>query len=217
MYQFKIGDKYTLNDWGLLLSTFEIGAAEPKTNYIDIPGGDGSIDLTEALTGEIAYDNRTITATFTLNQPRDEWRPIMDVVRAYCHGRKFNIVAPNDDDHYYIGRVNVGPLEIDGVIATFEMTIVCDPYKYKKDLTVHDFTIDASGTLITTLINARRRVVPTVTVNNTTQMIKGSASVSLNAGTHKVTSIPLIVGDNAITFNAIEGTTIQISYQEGGL
>lgn len=214
MNQFRIGEQFTLDTWGALLSTFEIGEAQPKTNYIDIPGGDGSIDLTEALTGEVAYENRTITATFTLNQPRSEWRTIMDQIRAYCHGRKFNIKAPYDDDHYFIGRVNIGPLERDGALATFEMTITCDPYKYKNDLTVHDLTIGPSGTLAVTLTNARRTAIPTVTINNTTQMIKGSASVSLNAGTHRVNVIPLIQGDNAITFNAIEGTTIRVSYQE---
>lgn len=214
MNQFRIGEQFTLDTWGALLSTFEIGEAQAKTNYIDIPGGDGSIDLTEALTGEVTYENRTITATFTLNQPRSEWSTIMDQIRAYCHGRKFNIKAPYDDDHYFIGRVNVGPLERDGALATFEMTITCDPYKYINDLTVHNFTIGSSGTLTVTLINSRRTAIPTVTINNTTQMIKGSASVSLNAGTHRVNAIPLIQGDNAITFNAIEGTTIQVSYQE---
>lgn len=217
MNQFKIGEQYTLDTWGALLSTFEIGEAQPKTNYIDIPGGDGSIDLTEALTGEVAYENRTIRATFTLTQPRAEWRAIIDQIRAYCHGRKFNIEAPDDAEHYFIGRVTIGPLEIDGAIATFDLTAICEPYKYKNERTVHDFTIGSSGTLTVTLINSRRRAIPSLTINNTTQVQKGAVSLSLSAGEHLITSLPLTEGENVLTFTANQGTTIKISYQEGGL
>ena len=217
MYQFKIGDKYTANDWGLLLANFEIGEAEPKTNYIDIPGGDGSIDLTEALTGEISYGNRTITATFTLIQSRAQWRPMMDAIRAHCHGRKFTILVPNDDEYYYIGRANIGALEINGSSASFEMTITCEPFKYRSELTVHNLTLGAGGTSTVTLINDRKRVVPTITVNNPTQVQKGAVSVSLSAGANVVTSLPMTQGENVLTFTAAAGTTIQVSYREGGL
>lgn len=217
MNQFTIGIKKTLDDWGILLSSFEIGEAQPKTNYIDLPGSDGSIDLTEALTGEIAYQDRIIKATFTIKPPRSNWRSLMDTIRAYCHGRKLTIIAPDDADHTYIGRVNVGSLQIDGELATFDMTITCDPYKYKADLTEYDFTIGATGTLTTTLVNARRRVIPLIEVSASTQVVFGTVSVSLNAGVHVVTSIVLVEGNNSITLTAAVGTTIHIEYREGAL
>lgn len=217
MNQFTIGIKKTLDDWGILLSSFEIGEAQPKTNYIDLPGNDGSIDLTEALTGEIAYRDRTIRATFTIKPPRSGWTATIDAIRAYCHGRKLHIVVPDDADHYYIGRVNVGTLQIDGQIATFDVTITCDPFKYKNDVTEYDFTIGATGTLTTTLVNARRRAIPTITVSALTDVDLGTVSLSLAAGTHVVTSIVLVEGNNSITLTAAVGTTIHIEYQEGAL
>ncbi len=217
MNQFKLGIKNTFDDWDILLSSFEIGEAQPKTNYIDLPGNDGSIDLTEALTGEIAYRDRTIEATFTFKPPRSGWRAMIDTIRAYCHGRKLHIVVPDDADHYYIGRVNVGALQIDGQIAAFDMTIVCDPFKYKNDVTEYDFTIGAIGTLTTALVNTRKRAIPTITVSALTQVTFGAVSVSLSAGPHVVTSIVLVEGNNTLTLTAAEGTTVHIEYQEGAL
>lgn len=216
MYQFKIGSKYTSDDWGLLLSSYEIGEAPVKTNYIDIPGGDGSIDLTEALTGEIVYGNRNIKALFTMLGARSTWQGIMDQVRA-VHGRKFVIVAPNDPNHYFIGRVSIGALIKENSSASFQMEITCEPWRYKNDVTVYDFTIGATGTLDTTLVNGRKSAIPTITVSNTTQVVFGTVIKSLGAGTHVVTDIVLVEGNNAITFNAAQGTTVSVSYQEGVL
>lgn len=216
MYQFKIGVKYTLDDWGLLLSSFEIGEAPVKTNYINLPGGDGSIDLSEALTGDVSYGDRQIKATFTMIGARSSWQSTMDQVRA-CHGRKFVIIAPNDPNHYFIGRVSIGALIKENSSASFEMTITCEPWRYKNDVTVYDFTIGVTGTLATTLVNGRKRAIPTITVSNTTQVIFGSTSASLGAGTHLLTSVVLVEGNNSITFNAAQGTTINITYQEGVL
>ena len=39
---------HSFYDLNLILSGVEITPAKPKTNYVDIVGGDGSIDMTEA-------------------------------------------------------------------------------------------------------------------------------------------------------------------------
>lgn len=52
------------NDFGFLLSHFELEIPEVQTNYIDVVGRDGSIDLTEIL-GQVNYKNRDLNLTFT--------------------------------------------------------------------------------------------------------------------------------------------------------
>lgn len=217
MLQFKIGDKLTADDWALLLRSYEIDEPEVKTNYIELPVGDGSIDLTEALRGEVSYRDRQIRATFTIIAPRATWRAKLDEIRAYCHGRKLVIVAPEDPDHYYIGRVSVGYLIKEASSAEFTVTITADPYKYKNDETVHTFTIGSSGTRTVTLVNARRRAVPTMTTTNTTQVVIPGVSSAYNAGTHKLVNFVLSEGSNPFTFNAAQGTVITIRYQEATL
>ena len=52
-YRMVMADGYTLEP------------PEPKTYTIDIPGGDGVIDLTESLSGDVVYNNRHQEFTFT--------------------------------------------------------------------------------------------------------------------------------------------------------
>ena len=51
----KFDNIHSVNDLGLSLSTVEITPPEPKTYIIEIAGADGSLDLTEALTGDVKY------------------------------------------------------------------------------------------------------------------------------------------------------------------
>ena len=48
----KINNKHTFRDYGLYVTnTNPVSPPEAKTEYIEIPGRNGAIDLTEALTG----------------------------------------------------------------------------------------------------------------------------------------------------------------------
>ena len=48
---------HTERDWGLKLLSVYIPMPAPKTQLVDIPGGDGNIDLTE-INGRPAYSDR---------------------------------------------------------------------------------------------------------------------------------------------------------------
>ena len=45
----RFGDYHSYNDFSLILTSKTIGTPTPKTETIDIPGGDGVLDLTEFL------------------------------------------------------------------------------------------------------------------------------------------------------------------------
>lgn len=60
-----IFDKFhTWLDWQLILTAKSVTPPEVKTYYVDIDGRSGSLDLSEALTGEISYQDRTVSASF---------------------------------------------------------------------------------------------------------------------------------------------------------
>lgn len=44
----------------IVLENFKIGLPEPKLTTIDIPGRNGKLDMSEALTGYISYYNREV-------------------------------------------------------------------------------------------------------------------------------------------------------------
>ena len=54
------GDKNTFDDWHLIPTSRPVIAPPPfRSHTEDIPGGFGSLDLSEALTGYPLNDNRT--------------------------------------------------------------------------------------------------------------------------------------------------------------
>ena len=59
------GDKNTWDDWKLVPSNRPvIDPPTQKTNYIDIPGADGSLDISTALTGYPVYNDRVGSIEF---------------------------------------------------------------------------------------------------------------------------------------------------------
>ncbi|MCR2365447.1 hypothetical protein NSR35_26285, partial [Salmonella enterica] len=61
MKQIIIKGKKTYDDLGLLLAPdSSIGEAKVKTYLVDIPNGNGTLDLSEAITGEVSFEDREI-------------------------------------------------------------------------------------------------------------------------------------------------------------
>lgn len=216
MNQLQFDDVRSYDDWDIYLSSYEIGDAEPKENYIDIPAGDGSIDLTEALTGEVSYENRSFTATLTLKPPRSDWMALLDEIRAYLNGRVRTLIEPDDTEHYYIGRFKTS-FNKDGVLGILTVTGTVEPYKYKNNPTVRNVTLQENGTSNITLKNSRKRVIPTITTSAQVTIKMGNVTRVIVAGTHRLTNIILTEGDNLLTITGTQGTTIKFEYQEGAL
>ena len=58
----RIGEKHTYRDWNLGWVGVTIDFPEAKTYLVDLPGGNGSIDLTTTLTGgDVKYKDRNIS------------------------------------------------------------------------------------------------------------------------------------------------------------
>lgn len=194
---------------------FSIQAPQPKIYTVEIPFSSNVIDLTESF-GEVAYQQRQVNFTLEKLRPKDTWyQDYSNFVNQY-NGKVVQLVAPYDTTHYFLGRVSVAPMRR-GDHLSFDVSVLCEPYRYKNDPTVVNLTIDATGTLTTTLVNSRKKVIPTITVSASTQVVFGSISKTISAGTHTLTDIVLVEGNNSITFNAAEGTTITVTYQEGAL
>ena len=49
---------HTLNDWGLAIGNNDyIGDVEQENYYVDVPGADGFLDFSEAITGRRIFKN----------------------------------------------------------------------------------------------------------------------------------------------------------------
>lgn len=218
MKQVKIGSKWTFTDYGLLLSpNSSVGEAKPKTHYIDIPFGDGFIDLTESLTGEVPYDKREIDFSLVLPADSNKWDGIRkELVNSY-HGRKQEIIMPQYPNYRLIGRLSVGAIDEDKAVATIPISAICEPYMLKKDKTIVNKVVPSGGALTMILSNERMATVPTFTVNNNVQIVYNNKTYNHSAGTFRNAGIVLLQGDNNITIKGAVGTTVKIEYQEGAL
>ena len=133
--------------------------AEPsvKTNYIDVPGANGSLDYTEALTSSVLFGNRTGQWDFIVDLPYSISAELGDYLKLtngvtnalayqsailkFFHGRKFDQIILADEleydfrnavvgGYYYTGRIAVKPglATKDYIQITLQYNL--EPYKH---------------------------------------------------------------------------------------
>ena len=205
----------SFRDWGIYLSSIVIDDPKPKEIYVDIPNGDGALDLTEALTGEVHYESRPFEAVFTI-KPETYSVELVRYLRGYLNGKQRTIRTKEEPGYYLIGRCATS-IKKDGVLAVLTVKATCQPWKYKNDVTAINMTIGASGTNTLNLTNERRRVIPTITASAAVTIAFNGKTISVNAGTQRLTNIALSYGDNLLTITGAEGTTVLFEYKEGAL
>lgn len=128
------GDKNTWDDWHLIPSKRpSFNPPTVKSQYVDIPGGNGVLDLTESLTGYPLYNTRTGSWEFYVENGFKPWDELYSEISNYLHGQKLRAILEDDPGFYYEGRFTVDEWNSDSWWST--ITISYDVYSYKKELT----------------------------------------------------------------------------------
>ena len=204
-------DVHSYTDLNLVLSEVNLPPAIPKTTFIDIPGGDGSVDLTEAL-GEVKYKSREGSFTFTAF-PTDDFEVKKRQVSNLLNGKRCKIRLDKDPDYYWIGRCVVDEYASDKNVHTIVVAFVVAPYKLKNSLTT--VTVPAGTSVVRTLQNARKTVVPSITCTAEATILFNGITFKFNSGTHKNLDIELKEGGNQVTVTSTKA--VVFTYQEGDL
>lgn len=226
-------DKHTIDDWNLVTTNIKIGVPEVKTNYIEIPGMNGSLDLTE-FNGEVVYQNREIEFTFFYEDEdyigHSNSILMEQTLRQYLHGQEMDVVLDSDKSFFWHGRVNVSEFDMYNGYATITVVLNAEPYKY--DTTFNDdkwlwdpfdfetgiinvarFTV--SGTKKVELLNRAMPTSPTITSTAVMKVKYKSMTYTVPKGTTKMYDIRLYEGTNELTFTG--NGTVEIIYQGGVL
>lgn len=127
------GNIHSYNDLHLFLKRVEIGSPTAKTSSVDIEGGNGKIDTTNALTDIIFYNNRKLTFKFVKINDGSWHNSYLSSLLNSLHGKHLKIRLDADARYYYMGRLSVdgaSDLKFDEVSITCD----CEPYKYLTDL-----------------------------------------------------------------------------------
>ena len=213
MTDIRFGTQWAHADFGLIVAPYAIPQPEPQTNYVDVPGRDGALDLTEAF-GTVRYLDREIPLTLYALCPFDS---TVSNFAAAVHGRRMNVIFDRDPTYYYDARITIEDVSMEDGFCTLSLTCKAKPYKQKNSTTTVTNNVTTTATI--TLTNGRMPAVPTITV--TAQMTiaytlnEQSYTSTLAAGTHSVASLVLPQGDTSIT---VTGTgTITFVYREGAL
>ena len=206
------GSYHSYDDFNLLLVSKEVGSPNVKVTEIEIPGADGTLDLTDFF-GEAKYDNLTHKFQFQTIVPQSNFLSLFSTIKNAIHGKKQRIILDDDPSFYYVGRCFVSAFTNAKNIGTISIECECDPWKYKLNQTVISREIVNSGTVI--LTNSRKRAVPSITTTASMTISFGSGSWSVSAGTTTIPELELVEGSNTVT---VTGTgTITFAYQEAGL
>lgn len=125
--------KNTWTDWNLVPSSPpQFTPPEPYTNYVDIPGRvEGPIDLSEVLTGEVAYKNcegewSFVSADYTENRTAK-----YSELKNFLHGKQVMIITEEDPDHYRFGRMFVSsPPQTGKGPNVYSLKYIVEPLRY---------------------------------------------------------------------------------------
>ena len=201
-------------EWGLLLTVCNKGTPEPKSNFVSVEGRDGDLDLSEALTGEIKFNDRTDEYGFNfLDGTRQERQILMDKVCGFLHGRKRNIILPDWPDYYSVGRITVTDRKNYMGYGEMSLQAVCEPWLYKRIPTTVVKVLTDTDQEIICLNSGVKTVIPEIQTTGQTTVTFGDYTTTVNQGTHKLLDISFPSGTNIIK---ARGTgTITLTWTEG--
>ena len=122
----------TWMDWHLIPSS-RPAIAHPSivTKFIEVPGSDGMLDLTDYLTGKALYGQRQGSISFVVANDFEHWETIRQNITKTLHGKKLKMVLQDDPEYYYEGRFTVGNWESGADHSSISITYNLEPYKIR--------------------------------------------------------------------------------------
>lgn len=145
--------RHTSLDWFLApIERPSIGKAEVKEQYIDIPGTNGGLDLTESLTGFPLYNMIEGSFEFRILNDRKmpqlddngdligekeiSWEVLNRDIRSFLNGQKAFMMFEDDPSWFYEGRFTVDRYDSSD-ISFSKIIINYKVYPFKRLSTIH--------------------------------------------------------------------------------
>ena len=229
---------HTLDEWEMALGNNNyIGDPEMETTYIKVPGRNGLIDATEAISGRRIYKKRQLE--FELGGVRDRlnWDSIISGFRNNIDGRICRLTLDNDKSHYWRGRVYIKGFDRFRELGTFTLAVpTADPYKYsvtssaepwlwdpfnfETDYITYIGAITVNGTETVTIPAGHMATSPDLVVSDKTSssftVEADSVTYTLAAGSNKIPAI-IVGGDSDVELTFSGNAKVQIVYRSGSL
>lgn len=227
MISCKIGQYDMYETFGLMLASKNIAPPAPQIKMVDVIGRNGSIDMSEAVTGSVRYNNRDIELTFLYLG--NEGNDVITRLYSFLHGRKLPIIFGDDPLFYYIGRIKCTKLKDLKHGEKVTMKIDADPFKYDIEPSSVDWEWDifdfetglinelndliVDGEISVSLVCRQNAEIPTIICSNAMEMEFDGNRYQLKAGENNLYRVIFLEGYNDIKF--IGHGTVSIEYVGG--
>lgn len=225
-----IGTKNTWDDWHLIPRTRPlVNPPEVKVSQVEIPGGDGSIDLTSVLAGRPTYKNRTGSWEFIVENGFKEWSVLYSEIMAYLHGQKLTATLEDDPNYFYEGRFSVNNWKSDQHYSTIVIDYDVGPYKKEKgigDAWIWDTfnfetgviqtseNVPCNGSVAITITGGFDPVVPIIIVSASGFKVTfAGVQYNLTKGNNYIPEIVITHGENTFLFTG--NGTVTVDYRGG--
>lgn len=216
---------HSYTDWHLRLKQIEIGLPEAYTEYVEVPGMNGYLDLTEAQYGGVTYGMRTLKFTF---DARDctyiRWPELLSRIAKDLHGKEKRIILDIDSGYYYSGRCSIDTQKTNEVLAEIGIECYCNPYKidvtssdepWKWDTfsfidgiirSTSDISINSTSGWQEVILAGYAYNETLTIVSNAAMLLKyRNGTYSITAGENIMYDVQLYEGDNELYFQG-QGT-----------
>lgn len=200
----------------ILIDGYTLEPPEPKTYTVDIPGGNGTIDLTEALTGDVSYENRSQEFTFDVLYP-DDFEKTKTKIMNFLHGRAYDYTMTMDPGYTYHGRFTVESFEhtayANGIVGEIKVKIEANAYKSKG---TQAYKLNATCGKLYRFESGRRKVHPIIECEQVCffTLLPNGNEITVPSGTHRLNDVLFESGVNECWINTQKFW--DISYDEVG-
>lgn len=228
-----IGEKNTWKDWSLIPFTRpSFQPPLPKNNFAEIPGGNGTLDLSESLTGYVLYEDRVGSWEFIVSDQATSWYDIYSDILSYLQGKRFNAVLEDDKYFHYQGRfwLNEERSEPESSRIVIEYQVypykmepnssnepwLWDPFDFKYGVIRNSYNLEVNGTLTVILPRSIEPVSPIIVATGNGLSVRyGGVTYPLQNGTNIIPQI--LVHNQEVTLVFTGNGTISVNYRGGRL
>ena len=131
-------------DQGLRIAEYNFPKPAVKTYTVDVPGRDGLVDLSEALTGYPTFTNVIGTVRFIVLKGSSF--DLKSFINTY-HGQLMRIATNEDYPKYRTGRATVTAEELKlGKLRTFTLTMNAEPFLWNALMSSQTFSVKTGST-----------------------------------------------------------------------
>lgn len=198
--------------FGITVTDISVSPAVPVTVVTSVPGRNGVIDQSKAVSGFIDFENRVLTIKGYICESYAEYLARYSAVINAIDGDIVEIINDADEDFAWKGRPATTYEHTDAVHS--EISIECEVFPYKRKVQETVVSREIEGVVSIECANLSEPVIPEITLSAPMTIKFGGSTFALDAGTHKVDMV-FVAGNNILKAEGSGSLTVR--YREGCL